>query len=126
MVAKVDKPATESRGQAIKRRMVKLGMSPTSLARESGVDRATVNRALEDRQTVRDTTYTALELALDSLEELTGENGPDSPRLLPPGVRIVELEGTTVDGVRFAVRGPVEDSATLEATLLRLVGLRRD
>lgn len=116
--------ASESRGQAIKRRMVKVGMTPTSLGKEAGVDRGTVNRALDDRPTVRDTTYTALELALDAVEELTGENGPDHPRLLQSGPRIVELEATTAEGVRFAVKGPVEDSATLEAMILRLVQRR--
>lgn len=117
--------AAESRGQAIKRRMVKIGMTPTTLGREAGVDRGTVKRAIDDLPTVRDTTYTALELALDAVEELTGENGPDNPRVaqrhhLVPA-RIVELEATTTEGVRFAVKGPVDDAAALEAMILRLI-----
>lgn len=115
----------ESRGEAIKRRMVALGMTPSSLSKAARIDRGTVTRAIADVATVRDTTYTQLEITLEGIEEEVGQHGPDLSAVAPfRQGDVVELQATIGDGadaVRFVVKGPIADREELEAMISRLV-----
>lgn len=108
--------AAETRGQAIERRMLALGMNYTSLGDQAGgLYRQTVKRATEDHPSTRPATYAQLEAALDRIEQETGQN---EPGLSGPQIVVVRLR----DGDReVAVEGPVDNLEALEAAADRLL-----
>lgn len=112
----------ETRGQAILRRMRRIGMTNTSLAKEArGMDRTTVSRAIRDDPTVTDTTYERLEGTLDRIEHELGYGGPDA--VMSTGAGLVEFE---VDGDHVIVKGPVADVDALAALVAKLIRNIRD
>lgn len=96
----------ETRGQAIKRRRLALGF--TSLRKfkdEIGIGRDTISEAERDEETVRDSTYEAIEAALDRLERKYGMDDPGlitSTVELPGNVRVT-FSGSDPAGVAEAV-----------------------
>lgn len=96
----------ETRGQALKRRRLALGY--TSLRRfadKVGIGRDTISDAEADAPKVRDSTYDALEAALERLEREFGMSDPDlitSTVELPDHVRVT-FSGTDPAGVAEAV-----------------------
>jgi hypothetical protein len=110
-----------SRGAAIKRRFDALGISGREWRTETGIDRKTLARAIEDNPSMREKTYTAIETALDHLERHNAgmpdgaivETDPSSDLVT------VRLEGNF--GVKAVVEGPVRDLEALEELVSHLV-----
>jgi hypothetical protein len=96
-------------------------MSAREFHAETGIDRKTLSRAIEDNAVVRDSTYGAIEAALGKLERHnTGlpegsvvESDPESDLVT------VRLEGNF--GVKAVVEGQVRDLEALEEILSHLV-----
>ena len=103
----------ETRGHAIKRR--RLGLGITSLrefADRTGVDRGAITKA--ERGHGSEGTYDRLESWLDRFEEETGNDDPGSD--------YIEFRLSGVFGVdSIVVRGPVSDASELEQSVARLV-----
>lgn len=114
-----DDDVPETRGQAIERRMLRLGLTQTALAEESGVERTTVGKALADNVKVQPRTYARIETALDRLEHEVGYGGPDVVLSTEHG--LMEFEVTGDFGVRVVVKGPVANAEELEASVARLI-----
>lgn len=111
---------TETRGEAIKRRMEALGMGPSDLAEEAGLSRGQVYRLFKDEPNVREQSYTAAERALDRIEFEHGHNGgPDAIVSTEHG--LIEFEVTGDFGVRVVVKGPIESASELEESVARLI-----
>lgn len=104
----------ETRGHAIKRRRLALGIkSVRQVATKSGVSREAVTAA--ESGTASNETYDRLEAWLDTFEEETGHDvEPDDQ-----GVVTFRLSGSF--GVDVALSGPVENLAELEASVRRLI-----
>lgn len=119
-LAPVDTDDSETRGQAIGRRMNALGMKAKDLAREADRNRSLLYRVLNDEPNVREDSYRAFELALDRMEYDGGLGGPDA--ILSTEQGLIEFE-VTADalGLRVVVKGPVEDAAAIEAQVARLI-----
>lgn len=106
----------ESRGEAIQRRLERLGISDREFHSVSGVDRKTLRRATSDDPSVRDNTYRIIE---DSLTKLEQRN-----RGLPasnPEDDLVEFRLSGDFGVTLVVRGPVRDRGEMEESVARLI-----
>lgn len=108
--------ADETRGQAIKRRRLALGIkSQHVLAKQSGVSRDAVMAA--EAGDASETTYGRLEAWLSGIEEETGMDASSSPS--ERGLVTFRLSGNF--GVEVTVQGPVENVAELEAAVERLI-----
>lgn len=128
-VGRVDAPtllavpdeSLKERGKRITQRHEKLGISASALAKRASIDRATLGRVESGANGVRRMTVTAVEMALDQLEQ---ELGMDDPEPEPKVVRFV------VKGVYGAeslvVEGPVENIAELERSVDRIMRRLRD
>lgn len=111
----------ESRGAAIKRRFDTLGISGREWQTETGIDRKTLARAMDDNPVVRDTTYTAIETALDRIERHNAGMPAGAVVETDPANDLVtvRLEGNF--GVKAVVEGPVRDLDALEELVAHLV-----
>lgn len=109
----------ETRNQAVERRMTALGMGATEMASESGLSRAQVYRVIRGESGVTDSSYTKIELTLDRLEREIGGDGPDA--IMSTEAGLIEFEVTGASGVRVVVKGPIENTAEVEAAVARLV-----
>ena len=94
------------RGQRIQQRLDALRMSDRQFSENSGIDRKTTYRAIEDW--------------LDRFERqaagFAGLKGSDDPE-----DDLFEFEVTGNFGVRVVVKGPARDQAALEASVIRLM-----
>lgn len=111
----IDTLAVVGEGDQIKARRERLGMSHRTLAKESGVDRATIAR-LEEGGTVRGASAGAIVAALDRLEEEM--SGPYDPS---PGDDTVTFTLHGNFGVSVTVQGPVGNMDELRASAERLL-----
>lgn len=103
------------RGAAIQARLQALGIGDREFQRETKIDRKTLNRAIANDPAVRESTYLAIEVALDRLE-----------RRSQGGVAVSERDLVTFRlsgnfGVEVTVQGPVSDMEALEAAVERLL-----
>lgn len=112
------------RGQAIQRRLDRLGISDREFHERTGIDRKTLRRAVSGAANVRSSTYAAIESELDKIErrvsppKLSREGGETEP-----GLVTFKLSGNF--GVDVVVQGPVENLNELEASVERLLrGMR--
>lgn len=108
------------RGEQIRARRVKMGMSVKELAMRAGIDRGRLAALEAGEPRVRDTTYGAVERALDLLEQ---EMGIDAPAATsePSTDDYVEFRLSGNFGVDVVVRGPVGDMDALEQQVERLL-----
>lgn len=84
----------ETRGQVLKRRRLALGFrSLREFARKVGIGRDTIAEAERDEPSVRDSTYEALDAALDRLEREFGMSDPD---LITSTVEMTDPQGKPV------------------------------
>lgn len=111
--------APETRGQAIKRRMLRLGFNQSTFAEETKVDRGAIGRALRDQPGTSSFTYDRLEAALDRLEHEAGYGGPDAVLSTEQG--LIEFQVTGDFGVRVVVKGPIRNADVLEDQVARLI-----
>jgi hypothetical protein len=97
------------------------GMGPTQLADYAKMSRGLVYRVVGDKDGVRDSSYTRLELALDTFEREHNmdEGAPGAVMSTEEG--LVEFEVTGDFGVRVVVKGPVKDAMELEESVARLI-----
>lgn len=107
----------ETRGHAIKQRMDAIGISTRELADRIGMDRKTIARVIEGGEGTRPTTYSALEVALDRLEEELGMDADTAS----PKAGVVEFRVSGNFGVDVVVNGPVENIAELRAAVADLI-----
>jgi len=113
-----DDGGSKERGQRIQERRLRLAMDVAPLARRAHVDRDTLKRMEEGDPKVRDTTFRAVERALDDLESEMGMDDADRPG----GPRVVRFVVRGVYGAEaLIVEGPVEDIAELEASVDRIM-----
>lgn len=107
------------RAAAIQRRLDAIGITDREFQSKTGIDRKALRRAA-DGESVRGTTYTAIEAELDKLEhELGIDLPPATPRVSPEGLVTFSVSGNF--GVSVTVAGPVTNMAELEASVARLV-----
>ena len=104
-----------SRGEQLRARRERHGMSVHNFSAQSGVDRKTISRAEADDPKVTDLTYTRLNKALDEFEADTGA-APGEPGA-PVKFRISGVYGVA----EVIVEGPVENLPELEAAVERLL-----
>ena len=104
------------RGESIRARRVRLGIGVKPLAMRAGVDRGTLAAIEAGDERARETTYAAVERALDLLEQEMGVE--------PAGDRsadVVEFRVAGNFGVDVVVKGPIRDLPALEASVARLM-----
>jgi transcriptional regulator with XRE-family HTH domain len=108
------------RAESIRARRVSLGISAKELALRAGVDRGTLAALEAGEERVRDSTFGAVERALDALEQ---EMGVEHPRKQngTNGGDVVEFRVSGDFGVDVVVKGPVRDMDALEASVSRLL-----
>lgn len=104
------------RGESIRARRVRLGIGVKPLAMRAGVDRGTLAAIEAGDERARETTYAAVERALELLEqemgiEPAGGNSAD----------VVEFRVAGNFGVDVVVKGPIRDLPALEASVARLM-----
>lgn len=105
------------RGEQIKDRLERLGISDREFYAKTGIDRKTLNRAIAGAAGVRGSTFMAIEAALDKLEAvMRGE-----PVAHAPSEDLVEFTIEGNFGVRAVVKGPVKDMDELQRAVARLV-----
>lgn len=100
-----------ARGRKIQQRMRALGISGRQFSARTGIDRRTLQRAMDATGSVREGTYDHIETWLERLER-KAETFDGIPDVAPSdeGERFVELELEGVFGIgRVVVRGPVDD-----------------
>lgn len=114
----VDTLAVVGEGEQIRERRERLGMSHRALAKESGVNRATIAR-LEEGGIVRGASAGAIVAALDRLErEMSGPYDADVAAT-GPGEVTFTLHGNF--GVSVTVQGPVENMEQLRGEAQQLL-----
>lgn len=110
-------PVTSDRGDQIKDRLDRLGISDREFYAKTGIDRKTLNRAIAGASGVRGSTYMAIEAALDKLEAaMHGQ-----PVTRAPSEDTVEFTIEGNFGVRAVVKGPVKDMEELQRAVAQLV-----
>lgn len=110
----------ETRGHAIKRRRLALGMSVNALAKKVEMDRATLTAAEAGDPRTTDLTYTRVENWLTDFEAEIGAADPS------PSDDLVEFRLSGNFGVDVVVKGPVANLAELEGSIARLLREMRD
>jgi transcriptional regulator with XRE-family HTH domain len=122
--AVVETSINESRGQALKKRRLSLGIKSISqLHRESGLSREAITAAEEGHGSTA--SYERLEAWFDRFEHETGSEAAEAAEHAE-NHGIVEF---TVDGdfgVKVVVRGPIQDVEALERSVGRIVASIRE
>lgn len=104
------------RGAAIQTRMERMGISARQFEKEAAVERTTLKRAIEGTPGTRESTYRAIEAALDKLEEEMGIDAPTAE----PGLIEFRVEGL-YGAKAVIVKGPVKDKDALLEVVERLM-----
>lgn len=110
----------QDRGAAIQARLDQLGISDREFYRQTGIDRKSLGRAIEGVDTVRGSTYDAIETALSRLEGAV-EGRAGRVELGDPEDDFVEFTIEGNFGVRAVVKGPVRDMDQLQKAVADLV-----
>lgn len=105
----------DAQGADFKERRLALGLSISELAKRAGIDRGVLTKIEAGEPGRRDTSLGAVERALLDLEQATGMNDPDKPRVVRFVVRGVYGAESLV------VEGPVESIAELERSVDRIM-----
>jgi hypothetical protein len=108
------------RGDAINARLEALGIGDREFQRATGIDRKTLDRAIKGVDTVRPSTYDAIETALTRLEDAVGGKA-GRVELGHPDDDFVEFTIEGNFGVRAVVKGPVRDMEQLQKAVSDLV-----
>lgn len=118
----------ESRGDAIRRRFDALGISDREWMTETGIDIKTVHRACDPDHNTRESSYLAIESALQTIEDrLAGRPTRRGELEGDSGEGLVEFRLSGNFGVDVVVKGPVRDREALEESVSRLIReMRRD
>jgi transcriptional regulator with XRE-family HTH domain len=111
-------PVNTGRAESIRARRVSLGISAKELALRAGVDRGTLAALEAGDERVRDSTFGAVERALDVLEQ---EIGVEAFANSGNSNDTVEFRVSGDFGVDVVVKGPVRDMDALEASVSRLL-----
>jgi hypothetical protein len=117
-----DDEQRQRRAQEIQRRLEALGIGDREFHRATGIDRKTLNRAVQANPSTRPSTYAAIEAGLTKLEE---HMTPPMPPPTEGGPGTVTFKLTGNFGVDVVVQGPVENLDELEASVEKLLrGMR--
>lgn len=109
-----------TRGQSIKQRLDRIGMSQRAFAAKGDIDRTTLSHAIEDDPSVSERSYKRIEAKLDELETEMGYAGaPQSPD--GAGDQLEYSIAADAIGLNITVRGPISDREELEQSVLRIV-----
>jgi transcriptional regulator with XRE-family HTH domain len=111
-------PVNTGRAESIRARRVSLGISAKELALRAGVDRGTLAALEAGEERVRDSTFGAVERALETLEQ---EIGVEAFANSGNSNDTVEFRVSGDFGVDVVVKGPVRDMDALEASVSRLL-----
>lgn len=113
------------RGQKVRERRVRLGMSGRELATVAGIDRGRLAKIEKGDPSVRDTTVGPVLAALDRLEHEMSMDLPEGASLVGDpehGLVMFEVEDTAGANVRrVVVRGPVQDMDELREQVSKLL-----
>jgi hypothetical protein len=122
----VDDDDRAERGRAIQARLDALGIKDREFHRRTGIDRKTLNRAIDALPTVRPSTYDAIESALDRIESDMKPRlrAAEDERTAEAGLVTFKLSGNF--GVDVVVQGPVDNLDELEESVERLIRRMRD
>jgi transcriptional regulator with XRE-family HTH domain len=121
----VDTSTNETRGRALKRRRLSLGIKSISeLHRESGLSREAITAAEEGHGSTA--TYERLEAWFDRFEHETGSDAGEAAAHMENNNGIVEFTVEGDFGVRVVVRGPIADVEALERSVGRIVTTIRE
>lgn len=111
------------RAEKIQARLSSLGISDREFEARSGVDRKALRRAANG-ESVRGSTYTAIETWLERLEREVGRDVPDLPEgfeyIGDPAEQFIAFEvgeGPT----RVVVKGPIKDADLIREQASKLV-----
>lgn len=125
MLDRADLPAVTSggdatdRGAEIRRRFDELGISDREWHAQTGIDRKTLHRAMQNQPGTRSSTYAAIESNLDQLERMAAGEPVAQPATATDLIRI-EVQG--VYGAKaLIVEGSPENQAQLEAMVDRIM-----
>lgn len=103
------------RGAGIRQRLDALGISDREWYTRTGIDRKTLNRAIENDERVRENTYGAIENWIERLErEIAGVRSD-------PADDLIEFRLSGNFGVDVVVKGPIRDRGELEDAVARLI-----
>lgn len=110
----------ETRGELIRRRMDSLGLNKAQLSEASALARRTLDKALADDPTTRDTTYTVLTRVLDEIE---ADRAPGPDRYVPSmDAEPFRIEMSGVYGVeRVVFSGPPADADAIRRAAAEFV-----
>lgn len=108
------------RGADIRRRFEALGISDREWHAQTGIDRKTLIRAMENRPGVRPGTYDAIEANLGKLEA-RAEGKPAVRPVGDPADDLFEVEIEGNFGVRAVVKGQVRDREALREFVRDLI-----
>lgn len=115
------------RGLRIRERREALAMDKAPLADLAQVYRATLDRIEKGTANVRESSFRAVEQALDRLETEAGVSVAPDEEDAPNGGNVVRFVVKGVYGVEsLVVEGPVENIAELEASVDRIMRRLRD
>lgn len=109
----------EERGAQIQARLDELGIKDREFYAKTGIDRKTLRRAVAGEERVRDSTYDAINAALDRLE--VSNEGIGEAEVDPTNDDYVEFTVEGNFGVRAVVKGPVRDMDELQKAVAHLV-----
>lgn len=110
----------DDRGAEIQRRFDDLGISDREWHSTTGIDRKTLNRAIDNDPRTRSSSYTAIESWLDKLEaKFAGKAvAQESP---PIDSGLIEFDITGDFGVHVVVKGPVMDADLLRRQAVEVI-----
>lgn len=109
-------PTRADRGAAITRRMKRMGISERELAKETGISRATVNKAMNGDPSAQERKVLDIEAWLSDHEEEM-----DLDRDEQAGPEPVVFRMTTPDGFEFTVSGAPEEADMMREQLLKVI-----
>ena len=112
----------ESRSDAIKRRFDALGISDREWMTKTGIDIKTVHRACDPEHNTRESSYLAIESAIQTLEDRAAGRPTSRGQLEGDADQgIVEFRLSGNFGVDVVVKGPIADREALEQSVTRLI-----
>lgn len=120
LMSRADFTVVTDRGEEIRRRFEALGISDREWHAQTGIDRKTLIRAMENRPGTRPATYDAIEVNLGKLEARS-EGEPAVRPVGDPADDLFEVEIEGNFGVRAVVKGQVRDREALREFVRDLI-----
>jgi predicted transcriptional regulator len=115
-----------ARRQAIKERFQKLGLTDREWYRLTDIPRQTLNKTISGEVKTHESTFVAIEAALDKLEAQAAGKPVASVATDTEVPRVVTFEMTKGGRTRWAMSWPVEDMAEMEPVIARLMQVVED